>query len=135
MDLILVSHKRGRTWRVSLSLRNVFGWLPVAAAAAATIAGTLALGWWLKSMDERLPVNIVGMWAGELQEQRAELTRTRELVQNNSNALARRLAQLHAHVMRLDAAGARLTDIAGLNKGEFDFTHEPGVGGPESDLG
>ena len=133
MDLILVSHKRGRTWRVSLSLRHVFGWLPIAAALAATFAGTLALGWWLKSIDARLPVNIVGMWAGELQEQRQELARTRELVQNNSNALARRLAQLHAHVMRLDAAGARLTEIAGLDKGEFDFTNPPGVGGPETD--
>jgi len=133
MDLILVSHKRGRTWRVSLSLRHVLGWLPIAAALAATFAGTLALGWWLKSIDDTLPVNIVGMWAGELQEQRQELARTRELVQNNSNALARRLAQLHAHVMRLDAAGARITEIAGLDKGEFDFTNPPGVGGPETD--
>src|SRR5207237_5646640 len=47
--------------------------------------------------------------------------------------MARRLAQLHAHVMRLDAAGSRLTEIAGLDKGEFDFSQAPGVGGPETE--
>jgi murein DD-endopeptidase MepM/ murein hydrolase activator NlpD len=33
--------------------------------------------------------------------------------------------------MRLDAAGARLTEIAGLDKGEFNFAQPPPVGGPE----
>ena len=35
--------------------------------------------------------------------------------------------------MRLDAAGSRLTEIAGLNKGEFNFGQPPPVGGPEID--
>ena len=133
MDIILVSHKRGRTWRVTLTTRHLMGWLPPALAGVVVFAATLALGYWLKSVDGRLPVDIVGMWSGELSQQRAELTATRELVENNTSALARRVAQLNAHVMRLDAAGARLTEIAGLDKGEFDFGREPPVGGPESE--
>ena len=132
MDIILVSHKRGRTWRVTLTTRQLMGWLPAACAGALVLGVTLALGYWLKSIDGRNPVDIVGMWAGELQQQRAQLAQTRELVENNTGALARRLAQLHAHVMRLDAAGARLTEIAGLDKGEFNFTQAPPVGGPET---
>jgi murein DD-endopeptidase MepM/ murein hydrolase activator NlpD len=131
MDIILISHKRGRTWRVTLSTRHLLGWLPAAALGSLVFAATLALGYWIKSVDARLPVDIVGLWAGELQQQRQQLAATRELVENNTGALARRLAQLHAHVMRLDAAGARLTEIAGLDKGEFNFSQPPPVGGPE----
>lgn len=133
MDIILVSHKRGRTWRVTLTPRHVLGWLPAALVGAAAFSATLALGYWIKSMDGRLPVDIVGMWAEEIQQQRQQLVATRELVENNTGALARRLAQLHAHVMRLDAAGARLTEIAGLDKGEFNFNQAPALGGPETE--
>ena len=135
MDIILVSHKRGRTWRVTLTTRQLTGWLPAACAGALMFGATLALGYWIKSIDGRLPVDIVGMWAGELQQQRVQLAQTREMVENNTGALSRRLAQLHAHVMRLDAAGARLTEIAGLDKGEFNFSQNPPVGGPEIDEG
>ncbi|HUR40686.1 MAG TPA: M23 family metallopeptidase [Verrucomicrobiae bacterium] len=133
MDIILVSNKRGRTWRVTLSTRHLMGWLPSAFVIALAFAATLGIGYGVKSLDGRLPVDIVGLWAVELQQQRVELAKTREMVETNTAALARRLAQLHAHVMRLDAAGARLTEIAGLDKGEFNFSEAPAVGGPESE--
>lgn len=107
------------------------GWLPPALLGSFVLSLTVGLGYWAKSMQSRLPVDIVGMWAGELQQQRQQLVATRELVENNTGALARRVAQLQSHVMRLDAAGARLTEIAGLDKGEFNFDQPPAVGGPE----
>jgi murein DD-endopeptidase MepM/ murein hydrolase activator NlpD len=108
------------------------GWLPPALVGALVFSAIAGLGYWAKSMESRLPVDIVGLWAGELSQQRQQLAATRELVENNTGALARRVAQLHAHVMRLDAAGARLTEIAGLDKGEFNFGQPPAVGGPEA---
>lgn len=47
------------------------------------------------------------------------------------NALALRLGQLQAQAIRLDALGDRLTKMANLDKGEFDFKNAPSVGGPE----
>jgi murein DD-endopeptidase MepM/ murein hydrolase activator NlpD len=38
---------------------------------------------------------------------------------------------MNAHVIRLDALGRRLTEMANLDKGEFNFESEPAVGGPE----
>src|SRR3546814_14743267 len=46
-------------------------------------------------------------------------------------ALSRRLAELQAQVLRLDAAGQRMTEIAGLQQGEFNFSEPPPVGGPD----
>jgi len=45
-------------------------------------------------------------------------------------AYSQKLAEIQARMVRMDALGERITDIAGLDKGEFDFTHTPAIGGP-----
>ena len=51
-------------------------------------------------------------------------------------ALTLRVAELQARLVRLDAMGERLTTMAGLDSGEFDFSKQPALGGPEDiDLG
>jgi murein DD-endopeptidase MepM/ murein hydrolase activator NlpD len=52
-------------------------------------------------------------------------------MQQNVDALALRLGQMNAHVVRLDALGSRLTQMADLKDGEFDFSSSPPLGGPE----
>jgi murein DD-endopeptidase MepM/ murein hydrolase activator NlpD len=52
-------------------------------------------------------------------------------VQERLDALTSRIGQMNAHVIRLDALGRRLTEMANLDKGEFNFDSEPAVGGPE----
>jgi len=69
----------------------------------------------------------------ELVAQKTRLAATTRKAEDNLNALALRLGQLQAHVIRLDALGERLTTMAKLDKGEFDFEHEPAQGGPDSD--
>jgi len=51
--------------------------------------------------------------------------------QRNLDALARELGQLQAQATRLNALGDRLTEVGKLDDGEFDFTSEPAMGGPE----
>jgi murein DD-endopeptidase MepM/ murein hydrolase activator NlpD len=41
------------------------------------------------------------------------------------------MAQMNARIIRLDALGRRLTDMADLEDGEFDFNTAPALGGPE----
>ena len=132
MDIIIVSHKKGRTWRLSLAPQHVRSWLLPSLAAAVLLSLTFLTGYGLKAFDDRLPVDIHGLWADEIQAQRQQLSQMREGFENNTRALARRLAELHAHVTRLDAAGTRMTQMANLDKGEFDFSQPPPLGGPES---
>ena len=46
-------------------------------------------------------------------------------------AYSQKLAEIQARMVRMDALGERVTDIAGLDKGEFDFTQTPAIGGPD----
>jgi murein DD-endopeptidase MepM/ murein hydrolase activator NlpD len=43
-----------------------------------------------------------------------------------------RVGQMNANVIRLDAMGKRLTRMANLDDGEFDFGHPPALGGAET---
>jgi murein DD-endopeptidase MepM/ murein hydrolase activator NlpD len=76
----------------------------------------------------------VSTWREELAQQQAVVDGTRRTLQQNLDALALRIGQLNAHVVRLDALGTRLTQMAGLKDGEFDFTSAPSLGGPEEPL-
>lgn len=131
MDIIVVSSQRGRTWRLSLALRRVDVWLPLAAGVTLLLAVAFTLGYWLRGDGSVLPSALVTAWAKEVHDQREALSAARASAQENSQALARRIAQLHAHMLRLEAAGSRLTKIAGLDQGEFNFSQAPAVGGPE----
>lgn len=63
--------------------------------------------------------------------QRAEVENVKRQAQTHLNALARRMGQLQAEVLRLNALGQRLTRMAGIDAREFDFSAEPAMGGPE----
>ncbi len=73
----------------------------------------------------------VAGWRADLDSQRENLAATRDTLQKSVDALALRLGQMNAHVIRLDALGQRLTQMAGLDDGEFDFSTAPPLGGPE----
>jgi murein DD-endopeptidase MepM/ murein hydrolase activator NlpD len=70
-------------------------------------------------------------WVDGLREQKADLERVKQETLAQLEALTIRMASLQARLIRLDALGERLTNAAGLDDGEFDFTQEPSVGGPE----
>lgn len=71
----------------------------------------------------------------DLAAQRQKLDIALENAERNMNALSQQLGKMQARVIRLDAIGQRLTKMAKLDKGEFDFDKEPAVGGPESSDG
>ncbi len=65
-----------------------------------------------------------------LAEQRARLQQSREQMSANQLAISRRLGQMQAEVLRLNAAGQKLTELAQLDIDEFDFASPPAIGGP-----
>lgn len=73
-------------------------------------------------------------WARTLAEQKAQVAELRSQVQDRVDALAVRLGQLNAHVLRIDALGKRLTELADIDHREFNFDREPATGGPEDEL-
>jgi murein DD-endopeptidase MepM/ murein hydrolase activator NlpD len=109
----------------------------VAVAVGFLIAGSLccaafAGGYWFSAQNSSgVNSGDLEMLAAELKAQRESIADTRQQTEDTLDALAIRIGQMNARVIRLDALGRRLTEMAELGDGEFDFDSEPALGGPE----
>jgi murein DD-endopeptidase MepM/ murein hydrolase activator NlpD len=133
MQVILLSKERGHLGQLRLDSGRA--WLGVLSIALVVCTGVFYGGFKAAALfGISNPQAQVETWRVELSQQQSIVDTTRRALQQNLDALALRLGQMNAHVVRLDALGARLTQMAGLKDGEFDFTTAPSLGGPEEPL-
>lgn len=69
-----------------------------------------------------------------LSAQHTEASKNQMYLRENLNAMAVKLGQMQAHVLRLDSLGERLAKLTGIGKQEFNFENKPGQGGAESSI-
>jgi murein DD-endopeptidase MepM/ murein hydrolase activator NlpD len=62
-----------------------------------------------------------------------EVAVLRQQVQDRVDAMSIRIGELNAHVIRVDALGKRLTQMANITSGELNFDVAPALGGPEDE--
>jgi murein DD-endopeptidase MepM/ murein hydrolase activator NlpD len=133
MQLILLSKDRGHVGQMHLDSGGV--WVAVVSVALLVSAAVFYGGFKAAAVfGVANPRGQVDTWRSELAHEQSIVDATRRTLQQNLDALALRLGQMNAHVVRLDALGERLTQMAGLKDGEFDFSSEPSLGGPEEPL-
>jgi murein DD-endopeptidase MepM/ murein hydrolase activator NlpD len=128
MNVIVYSRRLGRARQIELN--RPLAMTAMIAAVSVILGGVLFAGVMLGRSDAA-PAAQTGEWSRTLAEQSAQVAATRRELQERLDALASRVGQMNAHVIRLDALGRRLTEMANLDKGEFNFNDEPAVGGPE----
>ena len=131
MSHILITNRRGKTARFHMGFLS---WTVVVLFFSGIGGGAFYVGQQFGSQKAE-PDVILSQMQKELSAYKGDLEVVEAGVDENMNALAQRLAQAKAHIIRLDALGERLIDKAKLDKGEFDFGSEPSVGGPESGRG
>ena len=127
MNLHIVTGRTGRVFQVDLKQPRTI--LVAAAGLLVLVGGVFTAGVELGRIVAG-PLDRAAI-ARELDQQRVNVNVVRSEMQGKVNALASRIGTLNAHLIRLDAMGRRVTDLAGLDRGEFDFDQPPPVGGPE----
>jgi len=75
----------------------------------------------------------VGAISGAVKDDKREIKALRAQLQDRIDAMAVRLGVINAHILRLNALGKRLTDMANIDHREFNFDADPATGGPESE--
>ena len=126
MNIILVSDSLARSRSVTLSQAQVgliaFGILVAGfLLAMATYFVTMQFAVDLRNPYLRTLMNAL---------HQDEMKRTQSETKENLNALAAKVGELQARILRLDAFGERLAKSAGIKKEEFRFDENPGQGGP-----
>ncbi len=69
-------------------------------------------------------------WRERLEVQQAEVDSMRQRSAAETAAVGRQLAQMQARLLRMEALGARVTEVADLDEGEFSFDDPAPQGGP-----
>lgn len=134
MNLIWFSKREGRARQFDLGHPATLG---VIAALVLGILGTaFALGMQLgQRSGGSLARGESEHWSTVISEQKTQISDLRMELQERVDAMAMRLGQMNAHVIRLDALGRRLTEMANIDHREFDFESNPPAGGPEVESG
>ncbi len=128
MNIIVFSRQQGRARQ--FDLRSPLFLTAALSVLLLLLGGVFAAGSLLGAhWAEAQPGAQLERWTAELVHQRQDVEAARHSLQENVDALAMRVGQMNAHVIRLDALGRRLTEMAGLTKGEFNFSVTPPVGG------
>jgi len=107
------------------------------AASIVAVVGMAAVGGYSLAVKQSGLIaadEIVGLQA-DLETQRARLQDMQSAAEEQIDGLALRMGELNANVIRLNALGRRLTGIADLDEGEFDFQNSPALGGPVEGIG
>jgi len=117
-----------------MSFKRLLAYTAAGVSVLALMAGAwFAGGIW--GAQSPLGEFTLARWNKDLAAQSDELARIQQGVDDQVATLATRVGRMQAQLIRLDALGKHLTEVAKLPRGEFDFDQPPALGGPESGPG
>lgn len=126
MNIILVSDSLAKSRSVTLSQTQVFliglGIL-VSGFVLAMATYVVTMKFAVDLRNPYLRTLLASLYEDEAKRNEAQM-------KDNLNALAVKVGELQARILRLDAFGERLAKAAGLKHDEFRFDEKPGQGGP-----
>ena len=125
MHIILVSRRLTNTKSLTLSTPHLIG----AGVAMAMTVLVLAAGMFYVTLRHAAQLKIPYLETVVLSAQAQESRRNEAFLRENLNAMAVKLGEMQAQLMRLDALGERLAALAGFKPSEFRFSETPGRGG------
>lgn len=133
MKLIFVNQRHGRTKTIVLK-GWVKGLLYLIVLFAPVTLGYFGYQLAVSHNESVFTVEAAQNWERRIKLQAEQLAEIKEDSERQLEALTLRLAMLQARLVRLDAVGERITSIADLDDGEFDFSEPFPIGGPSSGI-
>ena len=129
MKLILVDQRHGQTRTIVLK-----GWLKgllsICILGAPVAFGYVGYQFAVSQDPHEYSHETTLAWNEDIAKQADTLDRLKQESEQQLEALTLRLAMLQARLLRMEALGERITTVAKLDAGEFNFSSDPAVGGP-----
>ncbi|MCK5873138.1 MAG: M23 family metallopeptidase [Alcanivoracaceae bacterium] len=131
MNIIILNPRRGGSR--TLHLPRWLGW--AGALMLVVLPVSVGIGAYYISHYIHQPLfsaDVAQRWHDDVRGQQEQLFVLQREADEEVRALTLRLADMQARLLRLDALGERLLDVAGIRADEFDFSSAPALGGPEA---
>ncbi len=125
MQIIVVDKRLARALTLSITRRHALVALTTLAIGVLLLSGTFSFLTVRAASIFRIPIlsDLVSFVT------RDETERKDQLARDTVTALARKLGEVQAQLIRLDAVGERVSKAAGIRPEEFRFAQLPGRGG------
>ncbi len=129
MNIILVSEHLAKARTINIGIRQIAVMGVGLVVSVFVLAGTLNY-FMLRYASELHFLPYLQNMVGTMQQ--TQQTQSESYLRDNLNAMAQRLGEMQAQLLRLDTLGERLAKLAGLKPQEFRFSEPPGRGGAPS---
>jgi len=129
MNIILLDPKTGQSRTLKLRTPLLVVTLVLGLGLSAVLG--LGAGVYLSGAKASEPGDLAAFLQSDIASNAERIEQARKQAEDQLIAMTVRMAELQARLMRLDALGERLVEVAKLNGGEFEFSRIPAVGGPE----
>ena len=131
MNIILVSGHLAKARTITLGTKHIAGATVGVLLAVVGIAGALNFMMLRYASELHFMPYLKNQVLSIQQTQQSE---NESYMRDNLNAMAQRLGQMQAQLLRLDTLGERLAKLAGFKPQEFQFNEAPGRGGAPSSV-
>jgi murein DD-endopeptidase MepM/ murein hydrolase activator NlpD len=128
MNVIFLSKREGKARQFNLAhplTLSLIGALVLTVLGSAFMLG-VQLG---RGNSRALALGDTVHLSDVLAQQKAQISDLKSQLQLRVDAMAMRIGEVNAHVIRLDALGKRLTEMADIDSREFNFDRDPPRGG------
>jgi murein DD-endopeptidase MepM/ murein hydrolase activator NlpD len=132
MNVIFLSRREGKARQLNLGRPLTLSIIAGVTLIVLGAAFALGMQWGLGS-HARAALGDTARFGTLLAEQKVQIADLKQQLQLRVDAMAMRLGAVNAHVIRLDALGKGLTEMADIDSREFNFERDPPSGGPEAD--
>ncbi len=130
MNIILVSRKLAKARTLTLTLPHLI----LGTAATLLVLLFLAFGLQYSMLRHAATLNSPFLTTLVLSAQHEQNEKTQNYLRDSLNAMASKLGEMQAQMLRLDTLGERLAKTAGFKPQDFMFGEVPGRGGAVSTL-
>jgi murein DD-endopeptidase MepM/ murein hydrolase activator NlpD len=125
MQIILIDNRLARSRSLTFSLRHAV----IAALAFLLLVAATSTGLYYITIRHAAEIQLPFIRDLFLSATKDEQQRQERYLRENLTAMAVRLGELQAQMMRLDALGERVSGLAGVKPSEINFKEAPGRGG------
>jgi murein DD-endopeptidase MepM/ murein hydrolase activator NlpD len=132
MNVIFLSRREGKARQLNLGRPLTLSIIAGFTLVVLGIAFVLGLQWG-RGAPARAALGEATRFGSVLADQKVQIAQLKRQLQLRVDAMAMRLGEVNAHIIRLDALGKRLTEMADIDSREFNFDRDPPRGGPEAD--
>ena len=126
MNIILVSHRYAKARSITIRGRHLL--VLMVMALSLFFAAVLVMQYLIVRFQPDAMSGEMRSWLSSVQAE--EDLKRQAYTREGMDTMAKRLGQMQAELMRLDALGTRLARLGGMKPQEFDFTKAPAQGGP-----